>query len=124
MSNAKDIKLNSFYAYQQACREYMPLMSRMNETSVRMLYHSVNDINHRIIDWVSSNGKLDDFYVLELIKNAEVLFNKCLSDEQKSDFRDNVGVHQEERLYNENIRLKHMIEEYREILADNGIEID
>ena len=120
MSN---IKINSFYAYQRACREYMPYMSRINESSVRELYWFVNDANHRIIDWVSGNGKLDDSYVLEMVKKSEPLFNKCLSDEQKSDFIKWVGCYEEERLYRENIMLKNKLDEYRELLEHNGIEV-
>ena len=132
MNKVADIKINTFYAYQSACRDYMPVISRMeNESSVRELYHFVNDANLRIIDWVSGNRKLTDDYVVEMVKKSETLFNQCLTDEQKNDFRKFVGNNEEEVLYKENIKLRHKLEEYKEtlswyeeLLEKNGIKIN
>lgn len=59
-----------------------------------------------------------------MIKKSELLFNKCLSDEQKNDFNNSVGISQEDMIYRENAMLRLKIEEYKELLNENGIEIN
>lgn len=95
----------------------MPTMN-IEDENVNILFRFVNDTNFRIIDWVQSGGKLNDPYVLNMVKKSESLFNSCLSDNDIENFNRSLIPFELDELFRENIQLKQDLEYYKGILSE------